>query len=107
MIPSSLLRQRITVEPYLGDSGYGPRYGDPVPNQPARVEGKRRSIRRPNGTEVISTASITVRPTVDIPVLSRVTAPHPVTGAADTFEVLEVLVGQGLTRPAYLEVLVG
>lgn len=107
-VPTSLLRQRITVEPFQGTNGVGaPIYGPVVSNVPARIEGKRRAVRKADGTDVISTASITVRPTLDIPADSRITAPHPVTGVTETFEVLEVLTGQGLTRPSHFEVLVG
>lgn len=107
MIPNAVLRQRITVEPYLGESAYGPTYGTAVRGIPARVVGKRRAVRKVDGTDVISTASISVRPTIDVPVESRVTIPHPVTGADEIFEVLDVLIAQGLTRPDHLEVLVG
>lgn len=106
-VPTSLLRQRVTIEPYQGDGAYGPVYGPAQTNVPARVEGKRRAIRRPDGTDVISTASVTVRPIVDVPIKSQITAPHPVTGADETFEVLEVLTGAGLSGPAFFEVLVG
>lgn len=105
-VPTSLLRQTITVEPYLGDSAYGPVYG-PATTARGRVEGKRRAVRKRDGTDVISTASITVRPDVNIPTESRVVAPHPVTGLDETFEALEVITMQGLNRPAGFEVLVG
>lgn len=105
-VPTSLLRQTVTVEAYLGDSAVGPVYGSPTTVR-ARVEGKRRAVRRANGTDVISTASITVRPDVNIPTESRIVAPHPVTGADETFEVLEVITGAGLARPSHFEVLVG
>ena len=107
MIPTAALRQRITVEPFLGESAYGPTYGTAQRDIPARVVGKRRAVRKTDGTDVISTASISVRPTIDVPVESRVTCAHPVTGADETFEVLDVLVAQGLTRPDHLEMLVG
>jgi hypothetical protein len=106
-IPTSLLRQRITVEPYQGTDGVGRSVYGPAVTAPARVEGKRRSIRKANGTEVISTASITVRPDVYAPEESRITAPHPITGDVETFEVLQVLTMQGLSRPVGFEVLVG
>ena len=106
-VPTALLRSRITVEPFQGDSAYGPVYGAPVYDVPARVEGKRRAVRKADGTDVISTASVTVRPDVNVSVESKVTIPHPVTAVDETFEVLEVLTGEGLTRPAYFEVLVG
>lgn len=110
-VPGTLLRQRIKVEPYLGATAHGPSWGPPMSVR-ARVEGKRRTVRKVNagsdiGTDVISTASATIRPTIDIPAESKVTAPNPVSGREETYEVLDVIVGQGLTGPVYLELLLG
>ncbi len=111
-MPSSLLRQQITVEPYLGDSATGPRYGPAVALR-ARVEGKRRVVGAVSagpdvGSDVISTASATIRPPdFDIPAQSKVTAPSPVTGAPQEYEVLQEIVGQGLSRAADIELLLG
>lgn len=107
MIPTAALRQRITVERFTGNGAYGPQYADPVVGVKARVVGKRRTIRRADGTEVISTASVTVRPTLDLPAESRITCPHPVTGDVETFTVLEVLTSATLSQPFAFEVLVG
>lgn len=111
MIPHAALRQRITVEPFLGTSAYGPRWGDPVTVR-ARVVGKRRSVRQADGTDIISSASAIIRPDLrfdqvvdemsdgfdqQIPLESRVTWDDRL------FEVIDVLVGQGLTRPEHLE----
>lgn len=105
LVPRSLLRQEATVEPYDGETATGPVWGEPF-TLPCRFEGKRRTIRRVNagadaGNDVISTGSVTIRPDRDIPVLSRVTVD------GRRYEVFDVLVGEGLTRPAYLELLVG
>lgn len=100
-VPASLLRQRISVEPYEGDTAYGPKYGPPVDGVAARVEGRRRAVRRPGGVDVISSASATIRPGLNVRPESRVV--HE----GRTYEVLDVVVGQGLHSPAYLELLLG
>ena len=104
LVPSSLLRQQATIEPYEGNTGRGPTWG-PAVTVRCRFEGKRRAIRRVNagdsGSDVISSGSVTIRPGLDVPTESRVTI------AARSYEVLDVIVGQGLTRPAYIELLVG
>lgn len=100
-VPSSLLRSSITVEPYLGAGAYGPSYGTAVTLR-ARVEGRRRAVRRPDGTDVIASATATIRPEgPDVPVESRVV--H----AGRTYEVLDVVLGEGLTRPTYRELILG
>jgi len=103
-VPSSLLRQQATIEPYQGNTGRGPTWGEPVEVR-CRFEGKRRVIRRINagdsGSDVISSGSVTIRPTIEVPTESRVTI------GTRTYEVLDVIVGEGLTRPAWLELLVG
>lgn len=99
-VPSSLLRQHITISPYLGDSSYGPRWGTPVTVR-ARVQGKRQVIRRPDGTEVTVTASATIRPgvPVDLPARSKVT------WEGRTYEVVGDVIGHGLSDPAYVELM--
>ncbi|MGW5673939.1 hypothetical protein ACWEV4_02405 [Streptomyces sp. NPDC003860] len=74
-VPRWLLRHRITVEPYLGDSAYGPRYGPPVAGVPAQVAGTIRTVRNRDGREVTSTAQIIAEPGLDCPAESRVTLP--------------------------------
>jgi hypothetical protein len=104
LVPSSLLRQQATIEPYQGNTGRGPVWGEPVVVR-CRFEGKRRVVRRVNagdsGSDVISSGSVTIRPGLDVPTESRVTI------SARTYEVLDVIVGEGLTRPAYIELMVG
>lgn len=99
--PRSLLRERITIEPFEGESAYGPRYGDPVVDVPARVEGKRRTVSVAGGDDVISSASATIRPDLTVLPESRVT--H----GARVYRVLDVLDGEGLTGPAYRELVLG
>jgi hypothetical protein len=103
-IPSSLLRETITLEPFEGSGAYGPIYGAQQTLR-ARVEGKRRVVRKEDGTDLISSATAFVRPGVDIATESRVT--HLRHGASEptVYEVVDVLPGEGLSRPAYLELL--
>ena len=95
-VPTSLLRETITVEAFLGTGAYGPSYGA-AQSLRARVEGKRRVVRKADGTDLISSATATIRPDVTVATESRVT--H----GANVYEVVDVIVGEGLTRPAYLE----
>lgn len=96
-VPTALLPDRITIEAQSGVDGMGrPIYAQPVTVR-ARVEGKRRTVRRSDGTDVISSASAIVRPSVEVAPESRVV--HD----GRTYEVLDVLAGQGLSRPAYRE----
>lgn len=99
-VPTSLLRERITIEPYEGSGAYGPTYGTPVTVK-ARVEGKRRAIRTSGGVDVISSASATIRPDVTVAPESKVT--HE----GRSYEVLDVLIGEGLSGPAYFELVLG
>ncbi|MFE3586795.1 hypothetical protein ACFXOY_04640 [Streptomyces niveus] len=74
-LPPWLLRHRITVEPYLGDSAYGPTYGPPVANVPALVAETIRTVRDREGRQVTSTAQIIAGPDLDCPAESRITLP--------------------------------
>jgi hypothetical protein len=83
-IPCYLLGQEVTVEPYMGEGAYGPTFGAPLAVR-ARVEGRRRVVRRADGETVTSTATVIVGPDVDVTPEARVT--H----AGQTFEVAEVV----------------
>ncbi|MFM9613912.1 hypothetical protein [Streptomyces niveiscabiei] len=74
-VPEWLLVHRITVEPYLGDSAYGPTYGPPVADIPALVAETIRTVRNREGREVTSTAQIIAAPGLDCPAESRITLP--------------------------------
>ncbi|MFD9789628.1 hypothetical protein ACFWXK_01630 [Streptomyces sp. NPDC059070] len=74
-VPAFLLRHRVTVEPYLGDSAYGPRYGAPVSGVPALVGETVRMVRAPDGREVTSTAQVITAPGLTCPPGSRLTLP--------------------------------
>lgn len=98
LVPSSLLPHRAVARPYQGPSAYGPVYGSERPKVRCRIDGKRRRVLRPGGVEVISSASMVVRPRDVLPVESQVD--H----RGRTYEVVEVLAGEGLTgRPALYE----
>lgn len=57
IVPAVFLTHRITIEPYLGDTAYGPAYGPPVPGIRAMV----------------SLPQIITAPGVDCPPGSRIT----------------------------------
>lgn len=98
-VPTALLRERITVEPFEGSGAYGPVYGAAFTLR-ARVEGRRRAVRTTGGTDVIASATATIRPDArEVPVESKVT--H---GDRD-YEVLDVILGEGLTGPTYRELI--
>lgn len=99
-VPTSLLRERITIEAFEGESAYGPVYGAPVTGVPARFDGQRRVVRKADGTDLVASGTVIVRPDVTITTQSRVTI------GADTYEVVDVLPAEGLARPSHLEVLV-
>ncbi len=101
LIPSFLLRHQVTVEPYLGDSGYGPQYDTPVTVR-CFLEEKNRLVRAPDGREVTSSSTVYCRPdAVDAPPESRVTLPD-----GRTTHVIDQARhdGGGLPTPDHLEV---
>ncbi|MGI5350212.1 hypothetical protein ACQEU8_36575 [Streptomyces sp. CA-250714] len=73
-VPGWLLRHRITVEPYRGDSAYGPTYGPAVAVR-ALVAETVKTVRDKEGREVTSTAQIIAEPDLDCPAESRITLP--------------------------------
>lgn len=104
MIGRAALRKRITIEAYQGESAYGPVYGAPLTGVPARFDGKRRLVRKADGTDLVASGTLTLRPGVAITSQSRVTV--PVNGEDHVYEVVEVLPHEDLTRTHHLEVLV-
>lgn len=74
VIPGMLLRHEVTIEAYLGDSAYGPRYAAPVAAR-AYVEDEIRTVRNPQGEEVVSSTKVWLFPTQDCPPESRLTTP--------------------------------
>jgi hypothetical protein len=74
-VPGWLLRHRITVEPYLGVSAYGPRYGAPESGIRALVGAETKLVRNGTGAQVVSTAQIIADPGFSLPAGSRITLP--------------------------------
>ncbi|MFC8584223.1 hypothetical protein ACFUGD_06660 [Streptomyces sp. NPDC057217] len=70
-----MLPHRVTIEPYLGDTAYGPTYGPPVPNVRAMVDESVRLVKDREGREVVSTAQVITDPHVVCPAESVVTLP--------------------------------
>ncbi len=100
MIPLSVLSETITFEPYEGESGHGkPVYGTAIEVR-ARFTGQRRLIKNKDGQEIISSATILIRPGIEVPIKSLITCD----GRA--YEVVEVLPFSELNRPHHLAVLV-
>lgn len=100
-VPAFLLRHRVTVEPYLGDSAYGPRYGEPVPGIPALVGEAVRLVRAPDGREVTSTAQVITAPGLNCLPGSRLTLPS---GRVTTAITVAHHTAPGLPVPACTEV---
>lgn len=99
-IPGWLLRHQVTVEPYLGDSAYGPRYGPPVV-VPCFLDQATRLVRAADGREVTSSSTVYARLDTTAPAGSRVTLPD-----SRTTTVIAALRrdGHGLGTPDHLEV---
>jgi hypothetical protein len=76
-LPRFLLPHRISVEPYAGDSAYGPTYGPPVVDVRALVDARIRLVRNREGREVTSTATVYAEPDLaaQCPPESRITLP--------------------------------
>ncbi|MFJ6074651.1 hypothetical protein ACIQFU_28125 [Streptomyces sp. NPDC093065] len=101
-VPRYLLRHRITVEPYLGDSAYGPTYGPAVEDVPALVSAAVRQVRRAtDGREVVSTTQVITEPGLDSPPGSRITLPD---GRTTTAITTAEHTAPGLPVPACTEV---
>jgi hypothetical protein len=100
LIPAALLGHKVWVEPFLGNSATGPRYG-PASEVRCFVEEKTRLVRDPGGEEVTSSSTFYARPTAVCPAKSRVTLPS---GRKTT--VIEAIRqdGGGLPTPGHLEV---
>lgn len=73
-LPAFLLGHRVTVEPYLGASAYGPKFGPPVMVQ-CYLDEQTRTVRAPAGQEVTSSSTVYARPGLVCPPESRVTLP--------------------------------
>lgn len=93
-VPSSLLRQRLTIEDYTGETGSGgPAYGPPRMLL-ARVEGTRKTVRTAAGVDVITSAVAYVRPGAVVAAQARATC------EGRTYTVVDVIDGEALTGRA-------
>ncbi|PJN40510.1 hypothetical protein CG747_12625 [Streptomyces sp. CB02959] len=100
-VPGWLLRHLITVEPYLGDSAYGPQYGPPAVAVPALVSAAVRQVRGADGREVVSSTTVIAAPGLDCPPGSRLTLPD---GRTTTAITTSAHAAPGLPVPACVEV---
>ncbi|MFI6443824.1 hypothetical protein [Kitasatospora sp. NPDC050543] len=100
-VPAWLLRHRVTVEPYLGDSAYGPRYGPLVAGVRCLLDQQTRLVRDKTGREVTSSSTFYCQLTVVAPAGSRVTLPD---GRQTTVIAALRRDGAGLGTPDHLEV---
>ncbi|MDX3398446.1 hypothetical protein [Streptomyces sp. ME01-18h] len=73
-VPRWLLRHRITIEEYLGDSSTAPLYGPPQQVR-AFVDEQTRAVVSPGGEQVTSSSTAYAAPGTTVPPLSRVTLP--------------------------------
>ncbi|WP_329622922.1 hypothetical protein OG357_22935 [Streptomyces sp. NBC_01255] len=99
-LPSFLLGHSVTVEPYLGRTSVGPRYGPAVTVQ-CFVDEQTRTVRDPNGREVVSSSTFYARPGLDCPPDSRVTLPS---GRKTSVIVRLERSGGGMPTPDHVEV---
>ncbi|CAM5608607.1 hypothetical protein SSPIM334S_02536 [Streptomyces spiroverticillatus] len=100
-VPPFLLRHRVVVEPYLGDTAYGAQYGAAVAEVPALVAEQRTMIRDATGRAVTSTAQVIAGPDLVCPVGSRITLPS---GRVTTALAVARHTAPGLPVPACCEV---
>jgi hypothetical protein len=98
MIATALLTTDATLEVFEGSGSVGPVYGDKEALK-GRFVGKRRIIKRTDGTEIISSGTLMVRPDCPATMLSKVTI------SGREYVVQEILPAEGLTRTEHLELL--
>ncbi|MER6360096.1 hypothetical protein [Kitasatospora sp. NPDC001527] len=100
-VPRWLLRHRIVIEPYVGESAYGPIYGPPLDDVPALVSESARLVRAPDGRQVVSSAQVVLDLDTDVPAGSRITLP---TGRTTVPITVSTIDAPGLPVPAHKEV---
>ncbi|WP_018561683.1 MULTISPECIES: hypothetical protein [unclassified Streptomyces] len=74
-VPELWLTHRVTIEPFLGDTTYGPKWGPAVEDVPALVSAAVTMTRDRTGAQVASTAQVIAGPDIDCPAGSRLTLP--------------------------------
>ncbi|WP_242640839.1 hypothetical protein [Streptomyces kasugaensis] len=100
-VPAALLRHRIVVEPYAGESAYGQQYRHATPDVPALVDATPRMVRASDGRQVVASATFVAGPMLDCPPGSRVTLPD---GRTTTALTVAHHTAPGLPVPACTEV---
>lgn len=99
-VPRWLLRHRITIEEYLGDSSTDAVYGPPVEAR-AYVDEQTRAVVSPGGETVTSSSTAYASPGTTAPPLSRVTLPS---GRVTTVIACLPRDGGGLPTPDHVEI---
>ncbi len=100
-MPGWLRRHRVDIEPYLGASAYGPRYGPVVARVRGFLDEQTRMVRAADGSQAVSSSTFYCLLSVDAPPGSRVTLPD---GRKTTVIVALRRDGKGLPTPDHLEV---
>jgi hypothetical protein len=100
LIPRFLMRHEITIEPYLGSTSTGPRYG-PATTVRCLVDEQTRGVRSPAGEQVTSTSTAYADPGTQAPQFSRVTLPS---GRVTTVIQTKARDGGGLPTPDHVEI---
>ncbi|MBB4915094.1 hypothetical protein [Streptosporangium saharense] len=99
VLPDWLLRHTAVVEPFEGDSAYGPVYGAPVTVR-CLADDERRRVRDSKGDEVVSEITLYMEPGVRCPAGSQVT----VNGRTTTVIAFRIRDAGGLPTPDHVEV---
>ncbi|MEU9640944.1 hypothetical protein [Streptomyces sp. NPDC048188] len=99
-VPGWLLRHRITIEPYLGDSSTGALYGPPQQVR-AFVDEQTRTVVSAGGEQTTSSSTAYTAPGTTAPPLSRVTLPS---GRVTTVIACLPRDGGGLPTPDHVEI---
>jgi len=71
MIPAFLLQHTVTIEAFQGNGANGPVYGTPLV-VPCFRDDKRRLVRAPNGSQVVSESTVYCQPGTVAPPESRI-----------------------------------
>lgn len=73
-VPKWMMQHSVIIEPYLGSTAYGPKYGPGVA-VPCFLDEKTQTVRAADGTETTSSSTAYTRLDTVAPALSRVTLP--------------------------------
>jgi hypothetical protein len=100
-VPGWMLRHRIKVEPYLGESAVGAVYGPAVDDVRAFVDEEIHEVRSSTGQQVVSSSMVICLLSVDVPPQSRVTLAD---GRQTSVIIAKRRDGGGLPTPDHLEI---